>query len=850
SLVIGNDIGNNFSIQLNSSTNTSLGGAGSVNLYSPAMAPMTFSTWTSERMRIDANGNVGIGTTTPSRFLHVHDAGYSQRNIRISDPGGSIELGYGNNSGDYLLVHGRIGTTGGAASHPAYSFSPTSDHDTGMFRVSENVLGFTTGGVEKFRIDSSGNVGIGTTNPGSLLHIAKSNNDALYAMTVENSNNNNTANNGVLIKAGKAGTGTLFSLRVQDFIANDLFVIKPEGDVGIGTPSPVSKLHVGLPPTATANYGLISLGSGFFDGSTAGFFTGHASGTLIAANVAGAFGGDLINLQAAGVQRFKVDKDGKIYGDGSTLSNISGSLSGLTAGRVPFATSSTALSDDGNLFWDNTNKRLGIGTTSPGQLLEVNGGMKAQRYLSGINDGNEYMHVEAQNVNSGGTTSISAINNAATSVNDAVSIKAYGTAVATSGAVVADGGALISGTNLSGGLSISAAHSSGVLRMYTGGTAAGNERMRIDSSGNIGVGTTNPNLGLLHVSNSTNQAALYVSQSYGGTADIMALYDNWTGQQFKIQPVSSFGINLNVPTNGGLRFSTNNTAAMTILNTGNVGIGTSSPGFLLDVAGNAEIEGTLQATGGYINFNGQSEALNDTYINHPSDGVIQVVADGTAMIRADKTKLIIGNVPIQFNIQPSVTISESWGLNLSGASNQPVQVNNASLLIGYAGGGSNFGTGNLLVSGNVGIGTTNPNAKLEVAGLGEVARFSSSAGDQYISIQNTAGTQRKGLVLDDNGGTDFWMFSDSGNSPTPELVFNTGGFYGARQMVLTSAGNLGVGASNPQQKLQLAGAMRLEPQASPPGTASNGDIYYDTSHAVCAYVNGSWSVLAGPGSCN
>ena len=86
-----------------------------------------------ERMRIDSSGNVGIGLTTPTQKLEVT---------------GSIKL----NSG---VVIGERGTAGA----PAYSFSD--DTDTGMFNISNLDLGFSVGGTERLRIDSSGNVGIG-----------------------------------------------------------------------------------------------------------------------------------------------------------------------------------------------------------------------------------------------------------------------------------------------------------------------------------------------------------------------------------------------------------------------------------------------------------------------------------------------------------------------------------------------------------------------------------------------------------------------------------------------------------------------------------------------------------------
>ena len=63
-------------------------------------------------------------------------------------------------------------------------------------------------------------------------------------------------------------------------------------------------------------------------------------------------------------------------------------------------------------------------------------------------------------------------------------------------------------------------------------------------------------------------------------------------------------------------------------------------------------------------------------------------------------------------------ISEGWGINLNGDSTHPVQVPNASLSVGYAlGGGVNYGSGNMFVSGNVGIGTNNPGYKLDIAGV-------------------------------------------------------------------------------------------------------------------------------------
>jgi hypothetical protein len=90
------------------------------------------------------------------------------RNLAINPLGGNV--GIGTNSPGYKLdvvgsikasVQGRFAS--GSASTPAYSFD--SDSDSGIYRATTNALGFATAGVERMRIDSSGNVLI---NDGSL----------------------------------------------------------------------------------------------------------------------------------------------------------------------------------------------------------------------------------------------------------------------------------------------------------------------------------------------------------------------------------------------------------------------------------------------------------------------------------------------------------------------------------------------------------------------------------------------------------------------------------------------------------------------------------------------------------
>jgi len=166
-------------------------------------------------MRISGSGNVGIGTNNPGSVLQV----------RV---GSNQNLGFNSSSSVFRLS----------------AFNDAVNANVPLI-INASSLRFGISDSEKMRIDSSGNVGIGTTNPGVYkLNVQNPNgNDGGWAAFIANLDSTDGQSNGMEINAGSNSSDTSLKIATHDG-GTELFRVKGDGKVGIGFSSPETTLQV------------------------------------------------------------------------------------------------------------------------------------------------------------------------------------------------------------------------------------------------------------------------------------------------------------------------------------------------------------------------------------------------------------------------------------------------------------------------------------------------------------------------------------------------------------------------------------------------------------------------------
>ena len=386
---------------------------GQLSSYSPNNLSFMLNSGASTAMTIlNTNGNVGIGTSSPAKKLTI---------------GG---IGLGNTDG--LKIEDPSNTAYGA--HYSYDDSSSSVEIGGVTNNTLNdCISIARDATRTITIDTSGNVGIGTTNPLAKLNIGGASGEMIrladsstignpfisffqtstrrsYIQYVDSGDNLTLASEygGIVLTTGTGGTET------------EKMRITSSGEVGIGTTSPLQKLHV--------------VGNVIADDLTLG----------------GSESTPTINFTSSGGARASIDYNNST---GSiTLENKYG-LFAIKTGSGGSSSERMRITNAGN---------VGIGTTNPTYKLHVVG----EGYFSSTLSANKVY-----------TTQVC---NTSTCNNSSVALTSSGVRITRN---IADSSTAFDVTQTN-------ASSTGAIQTWS--NSAG-EKMRVTQSGDVGIGITSPN---------------------------------------------------------------------------------------------------------------------------------------------------------------------------------------------------------------------------------------------------------------------------------------------------------------------------------------------------------------------
>ena len=278
---------------------------------------------------IDSSGRVGLGDTSPDRELVVKNAS-SNATIKIEASNAhTSQLFFSDtdaeNPGRISLFHG-------------------SGQET------SNSMLFDLGGTTRMAIGSSGNVGIGTTSPGSVLHVDKGLSGSPL-VTFHQLNGNSSADAGLEVET--SSTGTYIQRWVNS--ASEKMRVTGNGLVGIGTSTPAEKLDV----AGNIKFGANSNGLIAEDGVQL-VFKANISGRE--AHIMTHDGNEDINLnpdgyiqfETAGTEAMRIDSSGHFTLGRDYSTNPSNVLTGVTILRGHAVNTGTTDNDYQQLYFKNS----------------------------------------------------------------------------------------------------------------------------------------------------------------------------------------------------------------------------------------------------------------------------------------------------------------------------------------------------------------------------------------------------------------------------------------------------------------------------------------------------------------
>jgi len=567
---------------------------GEIRLNSAASYFPTFYSSGVEVMRINTTGNVGIGTTSPNEKLTVVGKIYANPYHPAVISGGGSPY-YGSN----LTLASDIGATAGAvrvwsrydgSGYAAMSFERATNSQA--YGQDPQLLTYS----ETMRISGTGNVGIGTTAPAQQLHVTQNIALGLTGGTIGDTNNilfptvNGThtyAPNGIFYTKkgswggqidirtsydwgyatdnakislnGAEGNGIVFYTGASALGSTERVRITSDGNVGIGTNSPQTGFKLDVNGSTVTRGEIYSNSDIIGFGANENYKIAESGNTWLAkttGNVGIGTSSPNEKLHVSG-NSVGITIDGTIAS--RTYYNRAGAYiwsTGLRAGDTKFHIYDERSADR---FVIDDSGNVGIGTTSPGFKLDVNGAAR-------VNQGG---------VNGSGQALI----------------------VAGSGDVqLTDGGSLFFGSYDYGGSTYIRAYDDGnIMYFYLNGTNMAyfrNDRAYFNA--NVGIGTSSPTQ-ILHVAGNIRvTGAFYDSNNQAGSAG-QILKSTGTGTDW-VSLSEITGVDGSGTANYVTKWSDADTVTNSLIydNGTNVGIGTTSPGYNFDVNGQVRVQDKLR----------------------------------------------------------------------------------------------------------------------------------------------------------------------------------------------------------------------------------------------------------------
>lgn len=790
--------------------------------------PVQFSTNNQPRVTIRNDGNVGIGTTDPTMKLDVMGP--------VRSSGGFLYMGSGTGQdairiqpGDDLNPEYNVITLGNAA-WTAWPFSVRKNGDicgNGTLRIGGSGNSSFTGGV-----------GIGTTSPISMLDIVGRSETKLVVRGMG-------ANEKFLnVFTDEGATGVDFDARGLFFIrkksenagggATPVLAINQSGNVGIGTSLPGALLHLcsGAPCLKLE----ASVG------------TNYVQQDFV--NTSGALRLGLENAAGAGLLR-GTSPYAAVFGHTGNYP-----VQFLTNNQVR-----ATIRNDGN---------VGIGTTSPRSALDVIGQVMAASFAG---DGS-------------GLTNLSAKNFSPASMPLFAQTAPYGISISGTAAAAAklSTPVTINGIPFDGTKSISIPIPQPVKQWAEMVVSRPMTTTRTDlsySSGRVGIGTSSPAVNGLHIGSDMGdgQARLQLDNKNGQTGGL----NRWTNRLEMIAS-DAIGFSLGKENANQIWLSSSEFAVNvdTVIQ-GKVGIGTAAPAALLHVnkddygvmlLGNNDAGGfhiTKESTDDSFNIWSGVFGKGTNRLKIRSNGNVGIgtqqpayrleVAGGDARIGdlTGRRYLSIASKEwpeIRFTT-PTLTDDMRIGMAHAADANYRVAAGDwyvhspgtdaMGLVVQREGGVSLAPT-----KGNVGIGTTTPNAKLMVNG--SIAGGTSNldpAADDGKKVNDFGATG----PLNGSWGTLIGMNRSAGCRETDFINYgglgsgmNDGGFrfYVADKstfepvMTMMGNGNVGIGTSAPAYKLDVAGTLRTAEEVIIGGSTSGGQISLGATNGTSEGAQINW----------